>query len=188
MVVVVAAVVVVVAAVVVVAVAVAAVNVVVRVMVAMAVVVVVVVVVGVVAVTVVVVVVARVGRVTIVVTAFRVLRRHEERRAEAAAVAACIRKVSLVINLLARDSPQAVFIVAAGAREWQFIPCRAHQCQRSCSQKRENDERIFVFIVVVFVNPYPQWHQRCRWLRRRLFLCKAETGVSNGRGSFYVNE
>jgi hypothetical protein len=185
MVVVVAAVVVVVAAVVVVAVAVAAVNVVVRVMVATAVVVVVV---GVVAVTVVVVVVARVGRVTIVVTAFRVLRRHEERRAEAAAVAACIRKVSLVINLLARDSPQAVFIVAAGAREWQFIPCRAHQCQRSCSQKRENDERIFVFIVVVFVNPYPQWHQRCRWLRRRLFLCKAETGVSNGRGSFYVNE
>ena len=185
MVVVVAAVVVVVAAVVVVAVAVAAVNVVVRVMVATAVVVVVV---GVVAVTVVVVVVARVGRVTIVVTAFRVLRRHEERRAEAAAVAACIRKVSLVINLLARDSPQAVFIVAAGAREWQFIPCRAHQCQRCCSQKRENDERIFVFIVVVFVNPYPQWHQRCRWLRRRLFLCKAETGVSNGRGSFYVNE
>ena len=163
LVVVVAAVVVVVAAVVVVAVAVAAVNVVVRVMVATAVVVVVV---GVVAVTVVVVVVARVGRVTIVVTAFRVLRRHEERRAEAAAVAACIRKVSLVINLLARDSPQAVFIVAAGAREWQFIPCRAHQCQRSCSQKRENDERIFVFIVVVFVNPYPQWHQRCRWLRR----------------------
>ena len=185
MVVVVAAVVVVVAAVVVVAVAVAAVNVVVRVMVATAVVVVVV---GVVAVTVVVVVVARVGRVTIVVTAFRVLRRLEARRAEAAAVAACIRKVSLVIILLARDSPQAVFIVAAGAREWQFIPCRAHQCQRSCSQKRENDERIFVFIVVVFVNPYPQWHQRCRWLRRRLFLCKAETGVSNGRGSFYVNE